>query len=178
MRIIAGKYKNRIILAPKSSSTRPMTDKTKEAVFNVIGPYFGEIVVLDLFAGSGALGFEALSRGAKQVYAVELNNVAGKIINANVSNLSATGLILWKMDYQKALARLAGTVFDLIFIDPPYRLKVIPKILVLLLAGKMVKKESIVVAHYVKEDLTIPEAYTVLKEYNLTDSRVVILQVK
>ena len=83
MRVIAGKYRSRQLKTVKSNLTRPTTDRNKENMFNIIGPYFDGGVVLDLFAGSGGLGIEALSRGCHQLYSVDKQYAAFKVIKEN-----------------------------------------------------------------------------------------------
>src|SRR5437588_4246272 len=88
MRIIAGQYRSRKLVTPAGSQTRPTSDRLRETLFNVVSPAVAESVWLDLFAGSGAVGIEALSRGARMVYFVENNARAAKAIRANLSSLS------------------------------------------------------------------------------------------
>ena len=87
MRVIAGKYKKRQLKVPKSQLTRPTTDKNKENLFNMIGPYFQGGTVLDLFGGSGGLGIEAISRGCDVLYSVDHQYEAFKTIKENFSVL-------------------------------------------------------------------------------------------
>ncbi|MDD3382682.1 MAG: RsmD family RNA methyltransferase, partial [Bacilli bacterium] len=84
MRIIAGKHKRLVLNTLEGTTTRPMMDRMKESIFNTIGPFFDGEVVLDLFAGSGALGLEALSRGASLAYFVEVDKDALEIVKKNV----------------------------------------------------------------------------------------------
>ncbi|MFA6843334.1 MAG: RsmD family RNA methyltransferase, partial [Bacilli bacterium] len=89
MRIIAGKYRGRKLYTLEGANTRPMTDRMKETVFNVIGPYFPEWSVLDLFGGSGALSLESLSRGARHAVIVDKEKLAYDVIMKNVNMLTA-----------------------------------------------------------------------------------------
>ncbi|GAA0134100.1 16S rRNA (guanine(966)-N(2))-methyltransferase RsmD [Paenibacillus sp. YSY-4.3] len=106
--------------------TRPTTDKVKEALFSMIGPYFDGGTVLDLFAGTGGLGIEALSRGMDKAVFVDLDYKSVETVKAN---LKASGFTeqaeVYKNDAERALKTLAkrGASFDLVFLDPPYRLK-------------------------------------------------------
>jgi 16S rRNA (guanine966-N2)-methyltransferase len=124
MRIIAGSRKGARIFAPKGRETRPTGDRVREAAFNLIGPGFVEdATVLDLFAGSGAMGLEALSRGAAHATFVESDREACRTINRNLDKL---GLEQATVLCQDALAALradarAGTRYDLVLVDPPYR---------------------------------------------------------
>jgi 16S rRNA (guanine966-N2)-methyltransferase len=120
MRIIAGSRKGARIFAPKSE-TRPTGDRVREAAFNLIGPV-DDMAVLDLFAGSGAMGLEALSRGASTAVFVEADRDAQRAIERNVDKLEVTGATLVRMDARRALAAeaAAGRRYDLVLVDPPY----------------------------------------------------------
>jgi len=124
MRIIAGSRKGARIVAPKGVSTRPTGDRVREAAFNLIGPGFVEgAKVLDLFAGSGAMGLEALSRGASHATFVESDRDACRAINRNLDKLELEGATVLCQDALTALradARI-GTRYDLVLVDPPYR---------------------------------------------------------
>ena len=122
MRVIAGKYRSRQLKTVKSNLTRPTTDRNKENMFNIIGPYFDGGVVLDLFAGSGGLGIEALSRGCHQLYSVDKQYAAFKVIKENFELLKLDNAKVFKLDYQKALHKFADEKikFDLVILDPPY----------------------------------------------------------
>src|SRR5919109_1379424 len=88
MRVIAGQYRSRKLIAPPGTATRPTSDRLRETLFNVVANGIGDSVWLDLFAGSGAVGIEALSRGARMVYFVENNSRAVKAIRSNLGILS------------------------------------------------------------------------------------------
>ena len=87
MRIIAGKYRSRRLIAPEGMETRPTSDRLRETLFNVVAPSVPDSVWLDLFAGSGAIGIEALSRGARTVYFIESGSRAARIIRQNLASL-------------------------------------------------------------------------------------------
>ncbi|MDR1473264.1 MAG: 16S rRNA (guanine(966)-N(2))-methyltransferase RsmD [Lactobacillales bacterium] len=123
MRVISGEFRGKRLKLTKDT-TRPTTDKVKESIFNIIGPYFDGGVCLDLFAGSGALGIEAVSRGMNQAVLVERNFKAMQVIKGNVELTKASERFkLLKKDVNLALADLANLAlrFDLIFLDPPYK---------------------------------------------------------
>lgn len=101
MRVIAGKYKKRQLKVPKTQLTRPTTDKNKENLFNMIGPYFEGGTVLDLFGGSGGLGIEAISRGCDTLYSVDKQYEAFKTIKENFALLQLENCYPLKMDYKK-----------------------------------------------------------------------------
>lgn len=121
MRIIAGNRKGAKIFAPKGRSTRPTGDRVREAAFRLIGPVDGA-TVLDLFAGSGAMGLEALSRGAASAVFVESERDACRVIERNLSKLDLSGAEIVCTDARRALAAdaAAGRRYDLILVDPPY----------------------------------------------------------
>ena len=130
MRIIAGKHKSRKLETLEGNNTRPMMDVMKESVFNTIGPYFEEIEILDLFGGSGALSLEAISRGAKHSYIIDLSRDAVRVITNNVKSLrEENSVTILNIDYKMALKKLEGKTFDLIFLDPPYRLNIVNELL-------------------------------------------------
>ncbi|HZO34781.1 MAG TPA: 16S rRNA (guanine(966)-N(2))-methyltransferase RsmD [Gaiellaceae bacterium] len=117
MRIIAGTHRGHRIAAPKGTATRPTSDRVRENAFNLIGPVVGADV-LDLFAGSGAMGLEALSRGAGSVVFVESDRDACRTINANLDKLRLHATVLCQ-DVVRALGSERRT-FDLVLCDPPY----------------------------------------------------------
>ncbi|HUD55560.1 MAG TPA: 16S rRNA (guanine(966)-N(2))-methyltransferase RsmD [Terracidiphilus sp.] len=123
MRIIAGKYRSRPIEAPAGLATRPTSDRLRETLFNVLAPRMEGAIFLDLFAGSGAVGIEALSRGADHVMFVERAPVALKVLQANLARLGLTAGFSMHTGSVGAYVRRARTEskqFDLVFLDPPY----------------------------------------------------------
>jgi len=123
MRIIAGSRKGARIFAPKGMDTRPTGDRVREAAFNLIGPV-DDATVLDLFAGSGAMGLEALSRGAATAVFVESDREACRTIDRNLEKLGLTGATVLCQDATRALAQeaAAGRRYDLVLVDPPYEM--------------------------------------------------------
>src|SRR4051794_39408358 len=117
MRIIAGSRKGHRIDAPKGDRTRPTSDFVRESAFNLIGPLDGAAVI-DLYAGSGAMGLEALSRGAESCVFVDSDREACRTINANLEKLRFEARV-YCQDVGRALAADAGT-YDLVLLDPPY----------------------------------------------------------
>jgi 16S rRNA (guanine966-N2)-methyltransferase len=123
VRVISGIARGRRLKSPPGSFTRPLTDRIKEALFNVIGWELPGSRVLDLFAGSGSFGIEALSRGASQVVFVESHALAVRTIHDNLSTCQfESGFEVWRNDVFRALPLLArrGLSFDFIFADPPF----------------------------------------------------------
>jgi 16S rRNA (guanine966-N2)-methyltransferase len=120
VRIIAGSHKGHTIFAPRGQDTRPTSDRVRESVFNILGPV-EEAIVLDLYAGSGAMGLEAVSRGAARVVFVESDANAVRAIERNLDKLRVQGTIVQR-DAVAALAAeaSAGRKYDLVLVDPPY----------------------------------------------------------
>ena len=121
MRIIAGSKRGTTIAAPQGERTRPTGDRVREAAYNLIGPV-DDARVLDLFAGSGAMGLEALSRGAARAVFVESDGHACTAIRANLEKLHFTGAQILQEDVFSALRQEAGAgrLYDLVLVDPPY----------------------------------------------------------
>jgi 16S rRNA (guanine966-N2)-methyltransferase len=121
MRVIAGTRKGHKLAAPHGLDTRPTSDRVRENIFNLIGPLDGARV-LDLFAGSGALGIEALSRGAASAVFVEHDSEALRAIERNLDHLRLTGARIVRADVLRTIAEeaTAGAKYDLVLVDPPY----------------------------------------------------------
>src|SRR3989442_5792181 len=119
MRIIAGSRKGHRIDAPPGRRTRPTSDRVRENVFNIVQQWVEDAIVLDLFAGSGAMGIEALSRGAQRAVFVEADAQACRVIDRNLEKLRLTGARVFCSDVGRFLATDRGS-YDLIFCDPPY----------------------------------------------------------
>jgi 16S rRNA (guanine966-N2)-methyltransferase len=119
VRIIAGTHKGRRIVAPRGTRTRPTSDRVRENVFNLVAPWVPDANVLDLYAGSGAMGMEALSRGASHATLVESDVQACRTINENLDRLQLSGATVLCQDVPRFLAADTHT-YDLVFCDPPY----------------------------------------------------------
>jgi 16S rRNA (guanine966-N2)-methyltransferase len=123
MRIIAGTFRSRPLQAPVGLATRPTSDRLRETLFNVLTPRIREAAFLDLYAGSGAVGIEALSRGAEQVVLVERAPEALKVLRENVARLDLkSGFRIYPGSVAQFFRRESGAArgFDLVFLDPPY----------------------------------------------------------
>jgi 16S rRNA (guanine966-N2)-methyltransferase len=118
MRIIAGEAKGRRLVAPETPATRPATDRVREAVFSMIGDWVIDAAVLDLYAGSGSFGLEALSRGAASAIFVENGNRALEALRSNIATVGLGGTLV-TLDVRRFLEEANGS-FDLVFIDPPW----------------------------------------------------------
>ena len=123
VRIIAGTFRSRPLQAPPGLATRPSSDRLRETLFNVLAPRIAGAFFLDLYAGSGAVGLEALSRGAEHVVFVERAPAALKVLRANIESLNIkAGFSLQAGSVRESLRRLAkqSRAFDVVFLDPPY----------------------------------------------------------
>ncbi len=151
MRIVAGKYRGRIIEGPTSLATRPTSDRVRESLFNILahgieGFSIEGARVMDLFAGTGALGLEALSRGAKFCQFVEEDAEARGIIRNNADSCGAIGQCkIWKRDATGLGSCAPQSPFDLVFIDPPYIKGLGDKAIVSLLSGQWLSPQAVVV---------------------------------
>ena len=119
MRIIAGTRKGHRIAAPPSGATRPTSDRVRENVFNIVAPWVEDAEVLDLFAGSGAMGLEALSRGAARAVFVDADTAACRTINANLDKLRLAAAQVLCQDVARFVAQERRS-YDLVFCDAPY----------------------------------------------------------
>lgn len=123
MRVIAGQFRSRVLRAPRGIDTRPTSDRLRETLFNVLAPRLENAVFMDLYAGSGAVGIEALSRAAQEAIFVEQADAPMKAIRSNLASLGIRGgYALEQRSVSTALHRLAeqGRIADIVFLDPPY----------------------------------------------------------
>ncbi|KXT76673.1 16S rRNA (guanine(966)-N(2))-methyltransferase RsmD [Streptococcus sp. DD12] len=156
MRVIAGEFGGRPLKSLPGKTTRPTTDKVKGAIFNMIGPYFNGGRSLDLYAGSGGLSIEAVSRGIAQAILVEKDRKAQAIVTENIAMTKRSSAFqLLKMDDKRALAQLDGR-FDLVFLDPPYAKEEIVAVIESLSEKALVDGDSLIVCETDKA-VTLPE---------------------
>lgn len=154
MRVISGIAKGHRLKAVPGRGTRPTSDRVKEAIFSMVGPYFDNEVVLDLFAGTGSLGIEALSRGCKKAVFVDRKRESIATIR---NNLDSTGLAEAAECYQMTADRAIKWLqkqrmsFNLLFIDPPYRLKEMDELLLAMVQGGIVRSGATIVLEHDKE---------------------------
>ncbi len=172
MRVIAGIYRSRPLVAPKGMDTRPTSDRLRETLFNVLAPRIKGAIFLDLFAGSGAVGIEALSRGARESIFAENDEDALKTIRANLFSLDIKGgYALEARSVPAALKRLAasGRAANIVFLDPPYAELAAYEITLGLLGGdcsSLLATDAIVIAEHRKK--TEPaDRFGVLARYRL-----------
>lgn len=155
MRIIAGTYASRRLETLKGQATRPTLDKVKEAVFSALGGMFDGGTMLDLYAGSAAIGLEAVSRGMNQAVLVDQSHAAAEIIRKNIALLGCQKQTrLLAMNDRKALSLLAkeGVQFDLVYLDPPYEKQHNEEVMTYLVEHGMLKNGARVVIEAKKEE--------------------------
>ncbi|OON96551.1 MAG: 16S rRNA (guanine(966)-N(2))-methyltransferase RsmD [Epulopiscium sp. Nele67-Bin005] len=148
MRVISGKCRGTKLLAPEGNNTRPTTDRIKETLFNIIQFKIMDCTFLDLYSGSGAIGIEALSRGAKEANFVEHNVDAQKIIEENLKKTKLqNNAKLYKLDINKALNELTKNQksFDIVFIDPPYYDEQLENVVTILIKNNILHQESLLI---------------------------------
>ena len=180
MRIISGTSKGRKLVTPRSQSLRPTSDRVKESMFNILQDDIVGKVVLDLFAGTGNLGIEALSRGAKKTIFVEKGRQALRLIQRNLTQfgLEERSEILPK-DANRAIGILKqkGESFDLILMDPPYQKGLIQKTLMKLNSHQIYHKDSIlVIEHNRREPLsTVMEGWNLIRQRRIGDTLISFL---
>ena len=173
MRVVAGSARSVMLITPEGKGTRPTTDRIKETLFNVIQADVADACVLDLFAGSGGLGIEALSRGAEKAVFVDRSGEAIKCIDAN---LKKTKLIdkakVLQCEFGTAIVRLAasGEKFSLVFLDPPYGMGLELSALKALFEAGLLEEDALVVVEEAKghdpsEILKLPVELIKTKEY-------------
>ncbi|MBQ2946729.1 MAG: 16S rRNA (guanine(966)-N(2))-methyltransferase RsmD [Bacilli bacterium] len=154
MRVISGKYKGKNLIGFDIDGTRPTMDRVKESLFGIIQNDVKNSIVLDLFAGSGSLGIEAISNGASEVYFVDNNIELINIIKKNTSGMNEN-IHIMKSDYKDALELIKNSniKFDIIFLDPPYKLNLINDILEKIVEYNLLKENGIVVCEYENENI-------------------------
>lgn len=152
MHIISGKYRGKKLKGFNIEGTRPTMDRVKESLFGMIQNYVEGSKVLDLFAGSGALGLEAISNGANEAYLIDNNKEAIRVIKDNMKNMNDDIKVI-KSDYKKFLKE-TDLKFDIIFLDPPYRKGLMGKALKIIEERELLTESGIVVCEYEYNDFT------------------------
>ena len=157
MRVISGKYKGKQLQGFDIEGTRPTMDRVKESLFGIIQNKVKNSICLDLFAGSGSLGIEALSNGAKKCYFIDKHKEISEILKNNLKGIESS--IILKKDYASALIELKGQKFDIIFLDPPYQYNLITPAIELIIKNDLLNDDGIIVCEYeteiIKTDLEL-----------------------
>lgn len=160
MRVISGKYKRCELKGFNVDGIRPTMDKVKESIFAMINMYLDNSICLDLFAGTGSLGIEALSNGSKHVYFIDSMKDAINVIKSNVDKVkcSDSSTIVYD-EYKSSLKKFSdnGIMFDIIFVDPPYGKIKIKTVIDNILESNILKNDGIIVCEY--EDEKLEESY-------------------
>ncbi len=150
MRIIAGSARGRRLSTLKGDATRPTADRIKEAIFSAISPYIISAKVLDAFAGSGALGLEALSRGADSAWFCEENPAAAQIITKNIAACRFYKAFVYQGDFFSILSKIEAQDptrrFDLVFLDPPYRKDYIDRAVQMIYEKNLLAEQGLIIA--------------------------------
>lgn len=154
MRIIAGKYKGKILNSFKLDTTRPTSDIVRSSLFNILGDKIIDCIFLDLFGGTGACGVEAISRGSKQVYIVDKNKESVNLINKNLNLVNASAIVE-NTDYLTFLGncKLKKICFDVVFIDPPYATDFGENAIKFIIENNLVCSDSVIVWEHDKTKL-------------------------
>ena len=180
MKIISGKYKGRTLNGFDIKGTRPTMDRVKESVFAMIQDYIKDSTVLDLYSGTGNLGIEAISNGAKKAYLVDNNKIAINKINSNLSMLNITCCNVLYGDASNILNNLINQkeVLDIIFLDPPYNTNELNKILTIINDNlSLLSEDAIIICETeLNLDYSIYNNLYIYKERKYGVKRVVILK--
>jgi len=168
-RIIAGKWRGRIVQFDDAEGLRPTTDRIRETVFNWLQPYLPNSVCLDCFAGSGVLGFEALSRGASELVFVEKNKLTASKLKENIRQLQAKEVSVFQADavtwLQSEKTANSSHCFDLVFLDPPFHSNLLESSCASLVSSGSLAADAIIyVEHGADENVAMPENWFCLKE--------------
>ena len=178
MKIISGKYKGRVLTGFDIDGTRPTMDRVQESLFAMIQDYLDSSVVLDLFSGSGNLGIEAVSNGAKIAYLVDNNKKAKETINKNIKTINIKEVEVLNLDFKKALLYFKNNSikFDIIFLDPPYKTNYIEQSIELINEYDLIKDNGIIICE--SSDLNriiYPNNYKIKKDKKYGDKYIVII---
>jgi len=181
VRVVGGKWGGRTLRAPRGLSVRPTTDRVREAVFAILGDDVEGSVVLDLFAGTGAMALESLSRGASEAVLVESSPAALAALKGNLAALAAEGAICLPLDYREAVRRLKakGRAFTLVFLDPPYGTGLVGRAAGVLSRAGILAPGAVVVAERAARDPeeTVPAGWTERTERRYGDTRITVYDI-
>ena len=170
MRIISGKARGTKLETLAGINTRPTLDRVKESLFNIIQNDIKKSVFLDLFAGSGSIGLEAASRGAKKVILCDKSKDAANIINKNIEKTHLENAVeLYNMDFKQLLSTAIGEYVDIVYIDPPYKSNYAVEAIELLIKNKLVDNNSMIIVETDDEERFLKDIKDIKVE--LTDKR-------
>ncbi len=179
LRIVAGNWRSRLLDIADVDGLRPTGERIRETLFNWLAPTIEGAHCLDLFAGTGALGLEALSRGASDVVFVEQSAVAARQLRANIAVLDARGASVLHEDAMDFLASEPGRRFDIVFVDPPFALDAVEETCRLMAETGRLADDALV---YIEEDRSrdepdLPAGWQVLKNKTTGNVRYMLVQV-
>lgn len=180
MKVVSGRFRGLNLKAVPTNNTRPTSAKVKEAVFSMLVPYMNDGIALDLFAGTGSLGIEAVSRGYETAYLVDKAYKAINTIKENVEKTRAEdSFVVIKSAATEALKKFAedGVKFDLVFLDPPYRMKITEQIIKDMVEQSLLNEDAIIVDETDYDiDLSDFDRIELLKEKRYKDTKVALYQ--
>ena len=160
MRIISGKYKGKKLKGYDIEGTRPTMDRVKESIYGIIQGYIKDSTVLDLFAGSGSLGLEAISNGAKKLILIDNNKKVTDTLKENIRSFVEDIEVL-TIDYKKYL-KTTNDKFDIVFLDPPYRAGLMNKALRIIEERQLLNENGIIICEF--ENIKIETNLELIKE--------------
>lgn len=165
IRIIGGTLRSRKITFLEDPLCRPTPDRVRETLFNWLGPFIQDAVCLDLFAGSGALAFEAISRGARKVVALEQNPAIAQAIKQQATTFNIQNLEVIQTDVRHFLQRPSET-FDILFIDPPYHSSLLAECFTLLQTNPLIKPQALIYfeSNQASSSEQIPKNWEIVRE--------------
>ena len=165
LRIIAGKYRSRVLEQPPLEITRPTLDRVRESLFNIIQNEIKNSIVLDCFAGSGAFCLEAISRGAMKAIAIEKSKIAFEIINKNLRNLNVNNIEIKNMDSLVYLSQAKNIKFDFIYLDPPYKLDILFDAMEMIYENDLIKNRGkIIIETNIEKEIKVPKRLMICDE--------------
>ena len=179
LRIVAGNWRSRLLEIADVPGLRPTSARIRETVFNWLAPRIPGARCLDMFAGTGALGLEALSRGAAECVFVEKSAAAARVLRQNITTLEAESAKVYETSATKYLQQADGTPFEIVFLDPPFAADLLPELCRLLEQSALLADNARV---YIEEDrdqpvFELPERWQVLKTKNAGNVRYSLLTV-
>ena len=166
MRVVAGKARGTQLKTIESNETRPTKDMVKEALFSILYSKVQDAIFLDLFAGSGAIGIEALSRGAAKAYFSDINKECVKVINSNIEKTHFTeDSVVLLGDFKQTIDKIKQIKFDIIFVDPPYNKGLGIEAIELIMENEMIASDGILI-YETDEIENVPESIKDYERYN------------
>ena len=181
MRIVGGRFRGRTLTGPRSQGIRPTSDRTRESIFNILTHAYGDPVtdarVLDLFAGTGALGLEALSRGAAFALFVDDGAEARALIRQNVETMGTAGISrIFRRDATSLGDVHPNEPFSLVFLDPPYGKGLAEKALASARSGGWLRDDVLIVVEEAKNAFVTPEGFEEIERRDYDDTEIVFLR--